>query len=332
MRAASISSVIVLDVIVCTYNRAADLNRTLAALAGQMQTDNVRWSVLVIDNASTDRTSTVVEAWQAIGMIPGLRRIVHRDRGLTPARVRGVRETTGEWIAFLQEDVLPAVDWIAATGRAIAAQPDAGGFGGKVILDWVRPPPAYLRSFGWCFAEQDHGPDFRELDALVGAGMVLRRAALQASGWTERPLLVDGRGKPLIAGGDVEMTQRVRSRGYRLWYAPECVLRHRIAPERATRRHLIGAAYGFGAAAAEVSALVWSETYRAWTLNAQANTRRFPLQTLRWLRPLSPNRSPTAALADAAFALGFARGVAAVQAMPTAQRAGLVGAARVVER
>lgn len=62
MSAASIRGAIALDVIICTHNRAADLNRTLAALASQTKTDDVHWSVLVIDSGSTDPTSTVVEA------------------------------------------------------------------------------------------------------------------------------------------------------------------------------------------------------------------------------------------------------------------------------
>src|ERR1044071_5117755 len=110
---------IALDVIVCTYNRAADLNRTLAALASQQRTEQVDWSVLVVDNGSTDATARVVEVWQAIGMIPKLRRVLDKERALAPARLRGVRETAAEWIAFLDEDNLPARDWIAAVGRAI---------------------------------------------------------------------------------------------------------------------------------------------------------------------------------------------------------------------
>jgi GT2 family glycosyltransferase len=256
-----------------------------------------------------------------------LRRVIHREGDQSPARLSGVRETSAGWIAFLDEYSLPARDWIGAVGQAIAAHPDAGGFGGKVILDWVKPPPSYMRGFGWCFDEQDHGALFRERDSLVGAGMILRREALHASGWTERPLLARRIGKHLFGGGDVEMTQRVRSTGHRLWYAPDCVLRHRIAPERATRRYLIRSAYGLGAAAAGVSALVWTETYRAWTLNARSNTRRFATQTLRWLKPTTTRIAPSAALADAAFAIGFARGVAAVAAMSPEQRAELFGAA-----
>ena len=42
-----------IDVIICTYNRASDLDEVLAALAGQQGTEDVQWSIPVVDNAST---------------------------------------------------------------------------------------------------------------------------------------------------------------------------------------------------------------------------------------------------------------------------------------
>jgi glycosyltransferase involved in cell wall biosynthesis len=174
---------IVLEVIICTCNRASELDRMLAALAFQSQAKDIVWSVLVVDNGSTDATARVVESWRARGSIPGLRSLFETERGLTPARLRGVRETDAEWIAFVDDDNLLATDWIAGVGQAVAARPEAGGFGGRVIIDWISPCPDYLKNFGWCFAEQDHGAEMCEMDNLTGAGMVLRREALEASGW-----------------------------------------------------------------------------------------------------------------------------------------------------
>ena len=43
---------IVLEVIICTCNRASELDRMLAALASQSQAKDIVWSVLVVDNGS----------------------------------------------------------------------------------------------------------------------------------------------------------------------------------------------------------------------------------------------------------------------------------------
>jgi glycosyltransferase involved in cell wall biosynthesis len=317
-----------LDVIICTYNRASELDRALAALATQQGSDRLLWSVLVVDNGSKDDTAGVVEAWRIGGGIPGLRRVVELKTGLTAARRRGVRETNGSWIAFVDDDNLLAPDWIHSLAEAIAAHAEAGGFGGKIIIEWSSPRPDYLEQFGWCFAEQDYGAETREIDNLAGAGMVLQRQALEASGWVDRPLVEDRTGSSLVSGGDVEMVQRVRGRGYKLWYLPQCKLSHRISAERMTRRHLLILNFGLGRGAAAINAIGWSGTYETWIRNAKSNKRLFAWRSLQDVRRwLGGREGVMVGLAGAAFAIGFARGVAAVKAMPCLQRVKFVGAA-----
>jgi GT2 family glycosyltransferase len=213
-------------------------------------------------------------------------------------------------------------------GQAVAARPEAGGFGGKVIVEWMSPRPDYLNNFGWCFAEQDHGADMCEINNLAGAGMVLCRRALEASGWPQRPLLMDRMGKRLVSGGDVEMVQRIRGAGYQLWYAPQCKLWHQISAERMTRRYLLRLNFGLGKGAAAINALGWVGTYATWRRNANGNIRLFARRALhRIARSMLARGAAIEGLAEAAFAIGFARGVAAVRAMPHQQRAEFLGAA-----
>ena len=63
-----------LQIAICTYNRAAALDRCLTALSGQLAAPG-SWQVMVIDNRSTDATPEVVAHHIAAGRLPGLRRI-----------------------------------------------------------------------------------------------------------------------------------------------------------------------------------------------------------------------------------------------------------------
>ncbi|NEX91613.1 glycosyltransferase [Caulobacter sp. 17J65-9] len=313
------------QVVVCTYNRAQHLDATLAALSRQ-QAAPMPWSVLVVDNASTDDTAAVVEAWR--GRVPGLRRVLEPEPGVTAARRRGARETEADWIAFVDDDNLLEPDWIAGAAAAIAAQPEAGGFGGRIVLDFEVPQPAFLKGFGFCFAEQDHGAVLCEVDNLAGAGMLLRRAALEACGWTRESLLADRTGGQLISGGDVEISQRVRGAGYALWYAPGCVLRHQIPASRMSRLYLLRMAEGLGVSESLVNALGWPGPYATWRAQAKDNAWRCGVWAAGELRRALMRRyGVTGALAWLWFAGGMRRGVRAVESMPGDRRAAFFGAA-----
>jgi len=81
---------------------------------------------------------------------------------------------------------------------------------------------------------------------LVGAGLVLRRVALLASGWLDRMALTGRRGKALSAGDDSEMVLRIRNAGYQLWYNPSMELKHYIPKRRASLLYLCRLNRGFG--------------------------------------------------------------------------------------
>jgi glycosyltransferase involved in cell wall biosynthesis len=321
-----VRSVLAIDVVICTYNRAACLDAVLATLALQAHDDDMVWRVLVVDNASTDATPDVVASH--VGRLPDLRRVFEPEQGLTAARHRGVQETTAPWIAFVDDDNHLAPDWLSAIARAIRAHPDAGGIGGKVVLDWEVPAPPYLKEFGFCFAEQDGGDADRVIESLAGAGMVLRRAALVESGWLARPLVADRVGKRLVSGGDVEIAQRVRAAGYDLWFTPAAILKHRIPASRTGRRYLLRIIRGLGASSAQISALTWPQDWRSWQAMAHDKRAYWYRYARSRLKEAAKRRSGwMPALAWTSFALGFARGVRACEGLTESQRAVLLGAA-----
>src|SRR5215218_8254875 len=133
------------DVVVCTYDNAASLERVLRALARQRVPDGVDWGVLVVDNNCTDGTGALLERLQAERELP-MRVVRETVQGLTPARLRGVRETRREWIAFVDDDCVVAEDWIAQAAAVARDHPDAGAFGGVVALEWEREPPPYVQT------------------------------------------------------------------------------------------------------------------------------------------------------------------------------------------
>ena len=269
-----------LEVVICTWNNSASLEGVLAALARQEPAEQSRWSCLVVDNNCTDATQDVIRKFTLAGTIPGLRSVREPEQGLTPARLRGARSSTTPWIAFVDDDCFVRPDWIAQAIVFAESHPSTGAFGGKVVLDWEVEPPRWLRNYGWLFAEQDHGDVQREVAFVAGAGLVVSRRSLSASGWIDAPLLADRVGKSLVSGGDVEIVLRVRAAGYALWYVPECELRHRILARRMSAPYLRGISFNLGVSQALADVLVWERSASSWLFASIVNALQ---QILRFL-------------------------------------------------
>lgn len=314
-----------LDIVICTHNRSSALASVLGALVRQRDVTGMSWSVLVVDNASSDDTPAVVARHAGLLDL----RYVHEPRlGLTYARQRGFAETAGEWIGFVDDDNLVDPGWVAAIVDAVSMYSSAGGIGGRVMLCWEVAPPAAVRNFGFCFAEQDLGDQPLEPESLVGAGMVLKREALRACGWAAEPLVADRIGKTLVSGGDAEMALRVRGAGYALRYEPRAVMRHLMPASRATIGYLLRINRSLGAASVTVSLLGWAGDYQSWYRSALGNSRQRMLEAIAGLWwSLRMRRERIAAVAWLAYALGYREGIAKVGRLPPAKRGLLLGAA-----
>src|ERR1700758_1202661 len=89
-----------LSIVICTHNpRLEYLSRTLEAL--RVQTLPVaEWELLLIDNASRSPVAASVNlTWH-----PNGRHVKEEVLGLTPARLRGIQETQGQLLVFVDDD------------------------------------------------------------------------------------------------------------------------------------------------------------------------------------------------------------------------------------
>ncbi|KAA6224039.1 glycosyltransferase [Streptomyces albofaciens JCM 4342] len=105
--------------VVPAFNEAAGIGATLAALASQSDTC---FTLVMVDNASTDATAARVRAFAATA--PFAVHLIHEDEPGTGAAVdtgfryaiaRGAR-----WLVRTDTDCLPARNWIAATRAEFA--------------------------------------------------------------------------------------------------------------------------------------------------------------------------------------------------------------------
>jgi cellulose synthase/poly-beta-1,6-N-acetylglucosamine synthase-like glycosyltransferase len=109
-------------------------------------------------------------------------------QGLSHGRNAGIALARSPIIAFTDDDVRVADDWIVQLKRAFDTHPDVAYIGGRVLPQWLAPPPPWLTNAHWApLALQDYGPDVQvsgrdRAVCLVGANLAFRRQLFERVG------------------------------------------------------------------------------------------------------------------------------------------------------
>lgn len=111
-----------ISVVVPTFNLEREIARTLKCLREQTIAPD---EIVIVDDGSSDDTVTVVRAEAERIPCSVVKIIVQDHRGPGAARNRGIRESTGEWIAFLDGDDLWMPEKIARLRSAIRDHSEA---------------------------------------------------------------------------------------------------------------------------------------------------------------------------------------------------------------
>ena len=234
------------SVIVCTYNRAPFLRKSLNALCAMVQPADARVELVVVDNNSTDDTSDVIASVAEKSAIPVV--AVHEKRqGKSFALNRGLEIASGQIIALTDDDVIPASDWLSRIVDDFRAREVTFVFG-KVLPWWDQTPPPELliqraQDIWGPLAIVDYGderveyrPELPGQRLPIGANLAFRRDVVQAIGaWRTDLGKVNN---TLISGEDHEIFMRLRRAGrYSGIYDPDVCVRHFVPSSRLTRRY-----------------------------------------------------------------------------------------------
>ena len=91
-----------ISVIIPTYNRASLIIKTIQTVLNQTVKAN---EIIVIDDGSQDNTEDIIKAYCEINPNK-IKYIKQKNSGVSSARNRGIKESSNEWICFLDSDDL----------------------------------------------------------------------------------------------------------------------------------------------------------------------------------------------------------------------------------
>ena len=225
--------------VISTYNRCDMLGVALERLLAQ-EGGGASYEVIVVDNNSTDATRQVVESLISAGH-PNLRYVFEPKQGVSHARNSGLQQALAPIIAFADDDVVVARDWIAVIKREFDAHPRVACLGGKVLAEWKSRPPTWLTRDHWPpLALQDYGDEPFYVNAenplcLVSANLAFRREVFSRIGpfAPELQRVKDGIGSM----EDLELLTRYWRDGGESLYLPSLVVTTEVPVARTTRNY-----------------------------------------------------------------------------------------------
>ena len=190
--------------IVCAYNEERMLGAALHSLFAQTRVPD---EVIVVDNASTDRTPEVAAA------IPGVRLVSEPLKGLTRARAAGRAAARGDVLFYMDADCRAPVTLLERIERRFARSPRTVAVTGPYrFYDWDWIGVAGARVYDYTLAPFAHVAAHRVLGigaVLYGGNFAVRRDALDRIGGFDTSIEFHGEdtnlGRRLAAVGAVEL-------------------------------------------------------------------------------------------------------------------------------
>jgi len=225
-----------ISVIVRTYHRGEYLRQAVSSLLRQTLPLQ-EYEIIVVDNDPDGSARKTVQEIISCYRVSNVRYIQERKISASRAANTGVKNSTGDLIAFLDDDTIAEKDWLTKIMKNFSTK-RVDLLAGKIILKisgkklpgWVKGELKIL------LGELDLGSSAREMkrrEFPLLMNMALRKDVFfSVGGFPENIGFQDG--KP-YAGEENALVLAARKKKYRIFYDPEVVVYHLVTGEKFKR-------------------------------------------------------------------------------------------------
>jgi glycosyltransferase involved in cell wall biosynthesis len=240
-----IQSSLGISIIICCYNSAKRLPKTLFHLANQNIVQGIE--VLIVDNNSSDDTAEIAKnLWQELNNPFPLRVAFEAVPGLTKAREKGIEVALYDYLIFCDDDNWLDENYAANTIQLFNADKEIVILGGQGEPVFESDKPFWFENFHQSYAvgKQEIKSGFVSL--VYGAGLGIRKAILKDPKFYSVPFFLNDRvGARLSSGGDSEICLRAKLLGGKIFYSEKLTFKHFLTTNRLTWKYLKNLHAGF---------------------------------------------------------------------------------------
>lgn len=224
------------SIIMASRNGEHTLPRMLDSLAAEMSSEN-DVEVLLVDNASDDAT---FELLQAAAMRFGWLAMSEPRAGKAFALNNAIEAARGEWLIFLDDDVVVQSGFLSAYRSTVQTHPDCALIAGAIIPEWLGEPPEWLKAMaarGKACGCTDPAAVAGTYPAeqVKGGNFAIRRSALGHIRFDEG-VANFGAGRRPLGGLDTRIAAALRNVESGILHVPDAKVAHLLGKEDVAAR------------------------------------------------------------------------------------------------
>jgi glucosyl-dolichyl phosphate glucuronosyltransferase len=238
-----------LTVCICTCDRPRYVRDCLDGLRRQT-IPRARFTILLVDSASAPAAATELAD---LAREHGARLIRLDQLGVSLARNAGAWATRTQFIAYIDDDAIPAPDWVETILDAVARPGRRPAvIGGRILPKWEAPLPTWwpasLRGV-LSIIEHEGTGEYRTVAVPpglepYGANMVMHVLSLLAAGGFG--CAAGRRGESLLSDEEVQLAWMLQDAGYSVRYDSRITVYHKIQARRMEPTWLLSRLYWQG--------------------------------------------------------------------------------------
>ena len=237
-----------LSVIICTYNRDKYIYNVLESLAENTLPAS-QYEIVLIDNNCTDNTRSECARFVQDFPTVDFRMFVETSQGLSHARNRGIKESRGDILVYVDDDALVNREYLQTYADFFERHPDIDAAGGPIIPKYETEEPSWMSYYTKCLLTgyKDLGKTVREFpknDFPGGGNAAYRSSVFEKVGLFNVDL--GRKGDSLVGAEEKDIFDKMTNRGMRFFYLPTAILYHLIPEKKLSKDYFDRLTYSIG--------------------------------------------------------------------------------------
>jgi GT2 family glycosyltransferase len=221
-----------LTIIIPTKDRVQILSELLESIKALAELDGINLEIIVADNGSED--PTFEEVTSLVENFPAPLKVIKVLRpGKSAAANEAVKSANGDFLAFLDDDVVVEKNWLSAVEEFFQDGRFQVGQGAIHLPPSANPRTLYLVDLYRTVPRIEYDATVSSLRSLNGANFFMTRELFDRVGGFDERLGPGASG----TSEDVELAWRLTRSGIAIGYAPKAMAFHRIDPSRLTEEY-----------------------------------------------------------------------------------------------